>query len=115
MIARYFVAERDAIDELEAEARAVEQHLDEMREEHGGEDGLLSGGRSRPTRARSRRIGAKTPQGAAEGRSAKDPEEADDGRALEACADCSTSGRPPRRGEGGRGRTGREARRQYPS
>jgi len=42
MIARYFSAELAAIEALEAQAAALEQQMDEMREEHGGEDGLLS-------------------------------------------------------------------------
>ena len=42
LIARYFTAERDAIASLEAELAAIEQQLDERREEQGGEEGLLS-------------------------------------------------------------------------
>ena len=42
VIARYFAAERDAIAALESELAAIEQQLDETREEHGGEDGLLA-------------------------------------------------------------------------
>jgi len=42
LIARYFAAERDAIAALEAELASIEQQLDEMREEHSGEDGLLA-------------------------------------------------------------------------
>ena len=42
LIARYFVAERDAIEALEAELAALEQQLDEMREENSGEEGLLA-------------------------------------------------------------------------
>lgn len=42
MIARYFAAEQRAIEELEAGLAATEQKLDELREEHGGEEGLLS-------------------------------------------------------------------------
>lgn len=41
MIARYFAAEQAAIEALEAEAAALEQQLDEMKEEHGAEGGLL--------------------------------------------------------------------------
>ena len=41
LIARYFAAERDAIVDIEAELAALEQHLDETREEQSGEDGLL--------------------------------------------------------------------------
>lgn len=42
LIDRYFGTERDAIATLEAELVAIEQQLDEQREEQGGEDGLLS-------------------------------------------------------------------------
>ena len=41
VIARYFAAEQAAIEKLEAEVAASEQALEEMAEEHGGEDGLL--------------------------------------------------------------------------
>jgi type I restriction enzyme M protein len=42
MIARYFAAECKAIVALEAELAATEQKLDELREEQGGEEGLLN-------------------------------------------------------------------------
>ena len=42
LIAHYFTAERDAIEALEGELAAIEQQLDERREEQSGEDGLLS-------------------------------------------------------------------------
>jgi type I restriction enzyme M protein len=42
LIDRYFVAERDAIVAIETELAAIEQQLDEKREEQGGEDGLLA-------------------------------------------------------------------------
>ncbi len=41
LIARYFTEERDAIAALEADLAGVEQQLDEMVEEHTGEDGLM--------------------------------------------------------------------------
>ena len=41
LIARYFTAERDAIEAIEGELAAIEQQLDETREEQGGEEGLL--------------------------------------------------------------------------
>ena len=41
LIARYFTKERDAIAALEADLAGVEQQLDEMVEEHTGEDGLM--------------------------------------------------------------------------
>jgi type I restriction enzyme M protein len=42
LIARYFAAERDAIETLEGDLAALEQQLDEKREEQGGEEGLLA-------------------------------------------------------------------------
>ena len=41
IINRYFAAERDAIEKLEAERDAISRQMEEMDEEHGGEDGLL--------------------------------------------------------------------------
>ncbi len=42
LVARYFVAERDAIEALENQLATLEQQLDEIREENSGEEGLLS-------------------------------------------------------------------------
>ena len=42
LVARYFVAERSALEALYDRLAALEQQLDEMREENGGEDGLLA-------------------------------------------------------------------------
>ena len=42
LIARHFVAERDAIAAIEAELAGIEQQLDEKREEQSGEEGLLA-------------------------------------------------------------------------
>ena len=42
LIARYFAKEKAAIEGLEAEAAAIVQSLEEMAEEHGGEEGLLA-------------------------------------------------------------------------
>ena len=41
MIQEYFSAEQKAIDDLEAQAESLTANMDELREEHGGEDGLL--------------------------------------------------------------------------
>jgi hypothetical protein len=41
IIARYFAAEQAAIDELEAEAASCAQSIEELVEEHGGDEGLL--------------------------------------------------------------------------
>lgn len=41
IIARYFATERDAIETLEAERNAISSQMEELDEEHGGEEGLL--------------------------------------------------------------------------
>jgi type I restriction enzyme M protein len=41
LVTRYFAAEQAAIEAIEAELGALEQKLDELKEEHGGEGGLL--------------------------------------------------------------------------
>ena len=42
LVARYFVAERDAIEALDNQLATLGQELDETREENSGEDGLLA-------------------------------------------------------------------------
>jgi type I restriction enzyme M protein len=42
LVARYFIAERDAIEALDNQLAALELKLAEMREENSGEEGLLS-------------------------------------------------------------------------
>jgi type I restriction enzyme M protein len=42
LVARYFVAERDAIEGLDNKLATLEQQLEEMREENSGEEGLLA-------------------------------------------------------------------------
>ncbi len=42
LVARYFVAERDAIEALDNRLATLEQQLDEMREENSGEEGLFT-------------------------------------------------------------------------
>ncbi|WP_426177403.1 N-6 DNA methylase [Massilia sp. TWR1-2-2] len=41
LVARYFASERDAIEVLDNQLSTLEQQLNEMREENGGEEGLL--------------------------------------------------------------------------
>jgi len=41
IIARYFAAEKAAIEKLESQVAAIEQAMEEMAEEHSGEEGLL--------------------------------------------------------------------------
>ena len=42
LVARYFAVERSALEALDTQLAALEQQLDEMREENGGDDGLLA-------------------------------------------------------------------------
>ncbi len=42
LVARYFVAEREAIEALDNQLTTLDQQLDEMREENSGEEGLLA-------------------------------------------------------------------------
>ncbi len=42
IVARYFTAEQEAIEQLEAERDSISRQIEEMEEEHGGEEGLLS-------------------------------------------------------------------------
>jgi len=42
IISSYFSAERAAVEKLEAEVASIEQKLEELRDEHGGEEGLLA-------------------------------------------------------------------------
>jgi type I restriction enzyme M protein len=80
LIDRYFAAERDAIVTIEGELAAVDQQLEERREEQSGEDGLLAevvegeGDKQKVTgkaiKARLKEIG-------------RDPDYADERQALE--------------------------------
>ncbi|PWB47658.1 MAG: type I restriction-modification system subunit M, partial [Nitrosomonadales bacterium] len=58
IVARYFTAEQTAIETLEADRDTISRQMEEMDEEHGGEDGLLAE--------------AKTEKGKLSARSAKD-------------------------------------------
>ncbi|MFQ5629809.1 MAG: type I restriction-modification system subunit M [bacterium] len=42
LIQEYFAAEQKAIDDLQAQAETLNAEMDEMREEHGGEEGVLA-------------------------------------------------------------------------
>ena len=84
LVARYFAAERDAIEALDNQLAALEQQLEEMLEENSGEEGLLAeviegeGDKqkiaAKAVKARLKEIG-------------KDPIYADERAALEAYAD----------------------------
>jgi type I restriction enzyme M protein len=43
LVARYFAADQVAVESLDGAIGALEQRLDDLKEEHGGEDGLLEG------------------------------------------------------------------------
>jgi type I restriction enzyme M protein len=46
IVARYFSAERQAIEQLEADREAIGRQMEEQDEEHGGENGLLAEGKT---------------------------------------------------------------------
>jgi type I restriction enzyme M protein len=46
LIARHFAAEQAALEKLESDAASVAQEMEELAEEHGGEDGLLADARN---------------------------------------------------------------------
>lgn len=46
IVARYFGEEQKAIENLEADRDAVTRELEELNEEHGGDDGLLAEART---------------------------------------------------------------------
>jgi type I restriction enzyme M protein len=46
IVARYYAAEQAAIEQLETERDAIGRELEELDEEHGGEDGLLAEARN---------------------------------------------------------------------
>jgi len=84
LVARYFIAERDAIEALDNQLVTLEQKLNDMREENSGEEGLLAevieGEGDKQT------IAAKTVKGRLKD-IGKDPLYADERTALEAYAD----------------------------
>ena len=46
MVARYFAAEQQAIEQLEAARDAISREIEELEEEHGGDEGLLADARN---------------------------------------------------------------------
>ena len=82
LIARYFTKERDAIATLEADLAGVEQQLDEMVEEHTGEDGLLVDA-NEANDGEPPKISAKSIKAALK-KIGQDPEEKETRQALEA-------------------------------
>jgi type I restriction enzyme M protein len=84
LVARYFVAERDGIEALDNQLATLEQRLDEMRDENGGEDGLLA--EVIEGEGDKQKIAAKAVKGRLK-EIGKDPLYADERAALETYAD----------------------------
>jgi type I restriction enzyme M protein len=80
IINRYFAAERDAIETLEAARDAISRQMEEMDEEHGGEEGLLAEGKNDKGKLTKVSINARLKE------IKKDPEADDERKALEAYA-----------------------------
>jgi len=84
LVARYFVAERDAIEALDNQLATLEQQLDEMREENSSEEGLLAEvieGEGEKQKIATKAVKARLKE------IGKDPLYADELAALEAYAD----------------------------
>jgi type I restriction enzyme M protein len=84
LVARYFAAERDAVEALDSQLTALEQQLDEMREENSGEEGLLAEvieGEGEKQKIATKAVKARLKE------IGKDPLYADERAALEAYAD----------------------------
>jgi type I restriction enzyme M protein len=80
LIDRYFPAERDSIAAIEAELVAIEQQLDEKREEQSGEEGLLAEvieGEGEKQKITAKAVKARLKE------IAKEPDYADERQALE--------------------------------
>jgi type I restriction enzyme M protein len=78
IIARYFAAEQAAIDELEAEAASCTQAIEELVEEHGGDEGLLEEAKNDKDKVTKASVAARLKV------VARDPEAADERKVLEA-------------------------------
>ncbi|WP_310450848.1 class I SAM-dependent DNA methyltransferase [Sulfuritalea sp.] len=85
LVARYFAAERDAIAALDNRHATLEQQLDEIREEHGGEDGLLAEA-NEANEGEPLKITTKSLKAALK-KVGLTPDDADERNALEAYAD----------------------------
>jgi type I restriction enzyme M protein len=80
IINRYFAAERDAIETLEAARDAISRQMEEMDEEHGGEEGLLAEGKNDKGKLTKVSVNARLKK------IKKDPEADDERKALESYA-----------------------------
>ena len=79
IVARYFAAEQQAVEALQAARDPIDRQRDQQDEEHGGEEGLLAEGKNRQRQAH-RQKRERPPQGH-QARQARD-----EARALETCA-----------------------------
>jgi hypothetical protein len=77
LIARTFAAEQAAIDELEAEAASCAQSIEELVEEHGGDEGLLEEAKNDKDKVTKASVAAHLKV------IARDPEAADERKVLE--------------------------------
>jgi type I restriction enzyme M protein len=82
LVARYFIAERDFIEALDSQLATLEQQLDEMREENGGEEGLLAEA-NEAKEGEPAKISAKSVRAALK-KLGSDPDEAEEIKALKA-------------------------------
>lgn len=81
IVARYFAAEQTTIEQREAERDAISRQMEEMEEEHGGEDGLLS--EARNDKGKLTKVSVKARQTEIR----RDPEAAEERKLLAAYAD----------------------------
>jgi type I restriction enzyme M protein len=76
VIARYFPAEQAAIEKLEVEVAVIEQAMEEMVDEHGGEDGLLEEAKNDKDKLTKASVAARLKE------ITGDPDAADEGKVL---------------------------------
>ena len=81
IIARYFATEQAAIEHQEAERDAIGRQMEELDEEHGGEEGLLN--EAKNDKGKLTKLSVKARQTAIR----RDPEAADERKLLNAYAD----------------------------
>jgi predicted nucleic acid-binding protein len=81
IVARYFAAEQVAIEQREAERDAISRQMEEMDEEHGGEDGLLNDARNDKGKLTKASVKARQAE------IKRDKETADERKLLDAYAD----------------------------
>jgi type I restriction enzyme M protein len=78
LIARYFASEQAAVEKLEADLAALQQQMEEMAEEHGGEEGLLADAVNDKGKLTKASAAARLKE------IKKDPDAADEGKAIDA-------------------------------